>query len=154
MEKLSKVDREYREKLIKINRLYGVAIIFMLLCSGILFAGTYWYKLKISGQAVGFLTGFFFSISVVFLINILRNRQTVKDPEKLKQHRISRMDERNLEISSKALQITGYVMAIVLALLSMIGSFISRTLMITSSALLYVFLISYLVCYFYFRKKL
>lgn len=154
MKELSKADREYAEKLRKQSKIYLVAILFMLSCSGILFVGTNWYKLKISEHAVGYLLGFFLSISVAFIIFIFRNQRTIRNPEKLKQQRIARTDERNLEISNMALKVTAYILAVVLVMLSMIGSFISESLMITASSLLYVFLFSYLICCLYFRKKL
>lgn len=71
MKELSKADREYAEKLRKQSKIYLVTILFMLSCSGILFVGTNWYKLKISEHAVGYLLGFFLSISVAFIIFIL-----------------------------------------------------------------------------------
>ncbi|MDT2596009.1 hypothetical protein P7D52_04350 [Enterococcus dongliensis] len=150
----TKSDQEYRKKLKRQNLIYLMIVIFMLACSGILFVGTTWYELAIKDRAVGFLLGFFLSLSVVFMIYIIRNRRAMNDSEKLKKQRIAKTDERNLEIASKALQITGYVMATVLVLLSLIGSFISKNLMFTASSLLYVFLTSYLICYVYFRKKL
>lgn len=154
MKELSKADREYAEKLRKQSKIYLVTILFMLSCSGILFVGMNWYKLKISEHAVGYLLGFFLSISVAFIIFIFRNQRTIRNPEKLKQQRIARTDERNLEISNMALKVTAYILAVVLVMLSMIGSFISESLMITASSLLYVFLFSYLICCLYFRKKL
>ena len=154
MKELSKADREYAEKLRKQSKIYLVTILFMLSCSGILFVGTNWYKLKISEHAVGYLLGFFLAISVAFIIFIFRNQRTIRNPEKLKQQRIARTDERNLEISNMALKVTAYILAVVLVMLSMIGSFISESLMITASSLLYVFLFSYLICCLYFRKKL
>ena len=154
MKELSKADREYAEKLRNQSKIYLVTILFMLSCSGILFVGTNWYKLKISEHAVGYLLGFFLSISVAFIIFIFRNQRTIRNPEKLKQQRIARTDERNLEISNMALKVTAYILAVVLVMLSMIGSFISESLMITASSLLYVFLFSYLICCLYFRKKL
>ena len=154
MKELSKADREYAEKLRKQSKIYLVTILFMLSCSGILFVGTNWYKLKISEHAVGYLLGFFLSISVAFIIFIFRNQRTIRNPEKLKQQRIARTDERNLENSNMALKVTAYILAVVLVMLSMIGSFISESLMITASSLLYVFLFSYLICCLYFRKKL
>lgn len=154
MKALAKIDREYRKKLQKQTLIYSATTVFMLACLGILLIGTTWYELAINDRAVGFLSGFFLTLSFVFLIYIVRNRRTMKDPEKLKQHRIAKTDERNLAISSKALQITSYVMAIVLLLLTMIGSFISADLMSIASGLLYVFLGSYLIGYLYFRKKL
>ena len=123
MKELSKLDREYREKLRKKNIGYLAAIIFMLICSAI----------------------------VIFLF---KNRQTMKNPEKLRQERIVKTDERNIEISAKSLQITTFVMVISLAILSIVGSFISRTLMTTASGLLNLFLISYIISYFFYKKKL
>lgn len=154
MKELSKLDREYREKLRKKNIGYLAAIIFMLICSAILFIGTKWYELKINDHAVGFLSGFFFSLCSVFVIFLFKNRQTMKNPEKLRQERIVKTDERNIEISAKSLQITTFVMVISLAILSIVGSFISRTLMTTASGLLNLFLISYIVSYFFYKKKL
>ncbi|MBM7711320.1 hypothetical protein [Enterococcus xiangfangensis] len=154
MRALTKIDRAYRKKLQKQTLIYSAATIFMLACLGILLIGTTWYELAINDRAAGFLFGFFLSLSCVFLIYIVRNHRTMNDPEKLRQHRIAKTDERNLAISSKSLQITGSVMAIVLLILTMVGSFISADLMFVSSSLLYVFLGSYLICYLYFRKKL
>lgn len=154
MDQLSGQDRDYHERLRKKNRWYVLAIIFMAGCLGILFVGTSWYDLKISEQAVSFLMGFFISISGVFLFFIFRNRRTMSNPELLKRERIVKLDERNLAISGKALQITSYIMAFVLMVLSMVGSFVSKSLMMTASGLLYVFILSYLVCWVYFRKKL
>lgn len=151
---LSKVDREYREKLRKKNKLYFIAIILMLICLAILLIGTNWYKLKISYHAVGFLSGFFLSGSGVFVVYIYRNHSVISDPDKLKRHRIVRTDERNREIYSKSIQISCYLMTVVLVILSMVGSFVSRSLMLTATGLLYFFFISYLISYFYFRKKL
>ncbi|MGM0173487.1 hypothetical protein [Enterococcus sp. DIV0800] len=154
MEKLSKADREYREKLRKFNIGYFIAILFMIVCMVILLIGPRVYQLEISESAVGFLMGFFSSITIVFILFILRNRQIMQDPKKLRTQRIARTDERNLQINGKALRFTSFVMSFVLVILSMIGSFISRKLMYTATCLLWVFLISYLVGYFYFKKKL
>ena len=138
MKELSKLDCEYREKLRKKNIGYLAAIIFMLICSTILFIGTKWFELKINDHAVGFLSGFFFSLCSVFVIFLFKNRQTMKNPEKLRQE----------------LQITTFVMVISLAILSIVGSFVSRTLMTTASGLLNLFLISYIISYFFYKKKL
>lgn len=154
MKELSKQDRDYREKLRKKNIGYLIAIIFMLVCSATLYIGTKWFELKISDHAVGFLTGFFFSLCIVFVIFFFRNRQTMRNPQKLRKERIIKTDERNIEISARALQITTFVMTISLVILSIVGSFVSRLVMMTASGLLYVFLISYLICYFYFKRKL
>ena len=88
------------------------------------------------------------------MIFLFKNRQTMKNPEKLRQERIVKTDERNIEISAKSLQITTFVMVISLAILSIVGSFISRTLMTTASGLLNLFLISYIISYFFYKKKL
>ena len=154
MKELSKQDRDYREKLRKKNIGYLIAIIFMLVCSATLYIGTKGFELKISDHAVGFLTGFFFSLCIVFVIFFFRNRQTMRNPQKLRKERIIKTDERNIEISARALQITTFVMTISLVILSIVGSFVSRLVMMTASGLLYVFLISYLICYFYFKRKL
>ncbi|MBO0450898.1 DUF6442 family protein [Candidatus Enterococcus murrayae] len=154
MKELSKADREYQEKLKKKNRFYLIAIIFMLTCSGILLIGVNNYDLKINAHAIGFLMGMFMTSSVILTIYIFRNRRIMEDLDKLKRYRIIHTDERNIEIISRALYITTYVMLFVFVLLAMIGSFVSRPLMYTASGLIYVFLISYLICYFYFRKKL
>ncbi|MGX7126650.1 hypothetical protein [Enterococcus viikkiensis] len=154
MEKLSKADREYREKLRKFNISYFIAVLFMIVCMVILLIGPRVYQLEISESAAGFLMGFFSSITIVFILFILRNRQIMQDPKKLRMQRIARTDERNVQINGKALRFTSFVMSFVLVLLSMIGSFISRELMYTATCLLWVFLISYLAGYFYFKKKL
>ena len=78
----------------------------------------------------------------------------MRNPQKLRKERIIKTDERNIEISARALQITTFVMTISLVILSIVGSFVSRLVMMTASGLLYVFLISYLICYFYFKRKL
>ena len=151
---LSKADREYRRKLKRMNIFYVVAIIFMLACSGILLIGINRYVLKINDHALSFLLGLFISLTTIFVINIFRNRRTMNDPEKLKQHRITHTDERNIEIGSRAMYFTTYVMIFVLVILAMIGSFVSQQLMYTASGLMNVFLISYLIFYFYFKMKL
>ncbi|MEG0373676.1 MAG: hypothetical protein RR583_07235, partial [Enterococcus sp.] len=144
MEKLSKADREYREKLRKFNISYFIAVLFMIVCMVILLIGPRVYQLEISESAAGFLKCFFSSITIVFILFILRNRQIMQDPKKLRMQRIARTDERNVQINGKALRFTSFVMSFVLVLLSMIGSFISRELMYTATCLLWVFLISYL----------
>lgn len=154
MDQLSKIDREYREKLRKLNRTYFASIIFMLTCMAILFLGPRWFDLEINEHASGFLSGLFFSLTAVFVIYIFRNRWIMNDPQRLKQHRIARTDERNIEIIGKSLFVTSYVMIFVFVILAMIGSFVSRLLMYTATGLLYVFLISFLIGYLYFRKKL
>lgn len=154
MEKLSKVDRDYREKLKKKNRISLVSIVFLLICAGILLVGTNWYDLKIDDHALGFLTGFFSSICLAFIVVVFRNHRIMNNPKLLKAHRIARTDERNLEIGSKTLQFSAYIMVIVLVILSTIGSFISRIMALTATGLLYVFLISFLISYLYYKRKL
>lgn len=154
MDKLSKADREYHEKLRKFNIGYFIAIVFMIACMVILLIGPRVYQLEISEHAAGFLMGFLSSITIVFILFLIRNRQIMQDAKKLRTQRIARTDERNVQISGKALRLTSLVMSLVLVLLSMIGSFISKELMYTATCLLWVFLISYLIGYFYFKKKL
>ncbi|MGM0166208.1 hypothetical protein IGI39_001166 [Enterococcus sp. AZ135] len=154
MDELSKLDRDYREILKKKNRYYLVVIILLLICTGILLVGSNWFELKINEHASGFLTGMFSSICLIFALFIFKNHRIMDNPKLLKEYRIARTDERNLEIVSMTLRSSAYVMVVVLLILSVVGSFVSRILMLTASGLLYVFLISYLISYFYFRKKL
>lgn len=78
----------------------------------------------------------------------------MNNPAKLKQERIKKTDERNIQIISKTFCVTSYVLIFTLAILSVLGSFISQVMMMMAAGLIYVFLISFLICYFYFGKKL
>lgn len=154
IDKLSKPDQQYYKKLKMKNNYYRITVVFFAVCSIILFIGTKEYALKISDNALGYLSGFFLSIILLFTLAIFRNRRLMKDPEKLKQQRIAKTDERNIEITNKALFVTCYVLIVTLVILSVVGSFVSQMMMMVSAGLIYVFFISYLIGYVYFRRKL
>ncbi|MGO3115815.1 hypothetical protein [Enterococcus pseudoavium] len=150
---LTKADREYYEKLRKLNRLYLASLLFIIVCLIILAIGI--KKQQIPHERTrGFLTGFFVSMSTAIAVVLFRNKRIMNNPAKLKQERIKKTDERNIQIISKTFCVTSYVLIFTLAILSVIGSFISQVMMMMAAGLIYVFLISFLICYFYFGKKL
>lgn len=150
---LSKADREYYEKLRKLNRVYVISFLCILVCLIILFIGINNHQI-IHDRTKGFLSGMFTALIVALIIKFLRNRKIMNDPEKLKQQRIIKTDERNIEIMSKALYVTSYVLIVVLVILSVVGSFISQMMMMMAAGLIYVLLFSFLISYFYFGRKL
>lgn len=154
MDQLSKADREYREKLRKLNKWLIAVIGIMIICATILFSGILWYDLEINDHAIGFLAGLFSSLSIISIGKMISNRRIMNNHEKLKQQRIAHYDERNIAIVQRALYISTYVMIFVLFILAMIGSFVSRQMLYIAGGLIYVYLISYLISYFYFKKKL
>ena len=136
------------------HRIFGCNYLYVNLFYNLI----YWYKVvwvenKWSCSRI-FVRILFFALFSICVIFLFKNRQTMKNPEKLRQERIVKTDERNIEISAKSLQITTFVMVISLAILNIVGSFVSRTLMTTASGLLNLFLISYIISYFFYKKKL
>ncbi|MDT2753914.1 hypothetical protein P7H29_03440 [Enterococcus pseudoavium] len=150
---LTKADREYYEKLRKLNRLYLASLLFIIVCLIILAIGIKNQQIP-HERTRGFLTGFFVSMSTAIAVVLFRNKRIMNNPAKLKQERIKKTDERNIQIISKTFCVTSYVLIFTLAILSVIGSFISQVMMMMAAGLIYVFLISFLICYFYFGKKL
>ena len=145
----SRVSREITQEE---YRIFGCNYLYVnLFCNLIYWYKVVWVENKWSCSRI--FVRIIFSLCSVFVIFLFKNRQTMKNPEKLRQERIVKTDERNIEISAKSLQITTFVMVISLAILSIVGSFISRTLMTTASGLLNLFLISYIISYFSTKRN-
>ena len=97
-----------------------------------------------SGVGTGLISG-----ALVFLWS---NRQTMKDPEKLRKSRITATDERMQEINRRALAVAGYALLIAVYLVCLIGGPFYPELLTVLAGLAFVFIATYLIGTFIYNK--
>lgn len=109
---------------------------------------------QVSGRQASFILGLGtgLCLGAVFLIWSLR--RVMKNEEQLKARRLKEVDEREIEVRSKALQAAAKILVVVLYVLAIIGGLFVKELVGVCGLLICVFLFSYLLLQKYYGKKL
>lgn len=151
---IAKNNEEYK-KIIK-NRM-KIMVGFMVIgiitaLAGIL--GEFYLKTPVSDKVLGVYTGLGSSLFAAGLVLWIKNKTLLKNEEKLRESRLNNTDERNLEISRKALNIAAYVMLASLYIIGLIGGIFYPILFHVLSLIVCIFLLTYVIAYKYYNKKM
>ncbi len=102
-----------------------------------------------SSQLIG-IGGGLLGVAIGRAISLYRYR---KDPEYAKEAEIALHDERNLFLQDHALAIAGKMLMLIIGIVTLIATFVNRTLMMAGAMAICLYLVLYLITYFILSKK-
>ena len=108
----------------------------------------------LSDYQAGTYTGFGSGLTFVSILLWLKNRNLLHDDEKRRKSRLSDSDERNIEISQKAMRMAAFVMIVALYVVGLIGGFFYPILTKVLLLLVCLFLLVYVVTFKWMEKKM
>lgn len=116
--------------------------------------GEFYLKTPVSDKVLGIYTGLGSSLFAIGLVLWIKNKKILNNEEKLRESRLNNTDERNQEIARKALNIAAYVMVAFLYVIGLIGGIFYPILFDVLSFIVCIFLLTYVVAYKYYNKKM
>ncbi len=102
-----------------------------------------------SSQLIG-IGGGLLGVAIGRSISLYRYR---KDPEYAKETEIALHDERNLFLQDHALAIAGKMLMLIIGIVTLIATFVNRTLMMAGAMAICLYLVLYLITYYILSKK-
>lgn len=111
-------------------------------------------KEQVSERQTGFVLGLGTGLSLGSVAVIGMLRRTMRSEERLKRGRLREVDEREIEVRSRALQATAKALLVVLYLLMVIGGLFNEELVGVSVFLAGIFLCCYKLFQKYYGKKI
>ncbi|MDD2969741.1 MAG: hypothetical protein PHT21_09280 [Lachnospiraceae bacterium] len=108
----------------------------------------------LSDYQSGTYTGFASGLTVVSVLLWIKNRSLLHNEEKRRTRRLADSDERNIEISQKAMRIAALVMIFSLYVIGLIGGFFYPILTKVLLLLVCLFLFVYVVAFKRLEKKM
>lgn len=118
-----------------------------------LLAGSYW-EVKINEHMISTYAGVGSGIMTAAVVLWIRFQLILKNPEKLKEMRLSNTDERNQEIGKKAYRFASTGLIIALYLICLIGGLWYPVLIKVVGILMCIFLLTYVISYKVFERKM
>lgn len=115
-------------------------------------AGYFW--VEILPHQIGMVAGIGTGLVLGSIIALLRIHARLRDEEKIKKERLRETDERELEISSKALKATAKLLLAALYIVMIVGSMFYQPCMVVCCLLIMIFLIGYMAFRRYYEKIL
>lgn len=147
-------NEEYRRELKSRNLVFGI----LCACSVAVAGFIVWAQAHGVSQLPDYIMGVYCGASVGIaagcLIFIVKNRNRMKDEEKLKKSRLENTDERLMEIRDKALRIAMLVLLLTIFIGGMIGGIFYPILIKVVPVLVYVFLFTYVIANWVYQKKM
>ncbi len=149
----AKTNEEYLQILKKRQRrMYGLlAAGLTMVLSGIL---NMLLKEQVSTRQTCFIMGLGTGLSLGSVIEMWRLRRIMGSEERLKQGRLKEVDEREIEVRSRALLATAKMMLVIIYILGVIGGLFIEELVEICLLLSCIFLFSYMLFQKYYGKKL
>lgn len=146
-------DEDYLCVLQRQQRFYiGMLIVGILTMTIACLAEIFHWETALTSYQYGFYSGAGGGMIGGALVFLLRIRQRMKSPEKLRKARVAASDERTMEISRRAMAAAGYVLLLALYLTCMIGGLFFPEFLIVLAGLACVFLLTYVISFFIYNK--
>lgn len=147
-------DEEYRKHILAKNKyMWGVLLL------GAVTAAVAYYleasgKLNVDDYMIGVYCGIGIGLICAGAAFLIRNRRLLRDAALLKEARLKVTDERNIEISSRALKATAIVMLIAMYLVFFVGGLFYPIISKVMSFFICLFLVVYCVMWRVLDKKM
>ena len=148
-------DEDYRKLLLRRQRTYiGMMILGIVTFAVATLAEILSWDIALSSRDLGFYCGMGTGVTFGALVFLMRVRRSLKSPEKLHAARIKATDERMLEISRRSIAAAGYALLIAVYLACLIGGLYYPVLLTALAILAGIFLITYMMSFFIYSKKM
>lgn len=148
-------NEEYKKVLKK--RMIGFAILGLtgIATMGFALLGEYFEWIKEADYQFGFLAGLGFGLFLASILVIVKICRKLKNEEKLKESRLSETDEREIEVSNRAMRMSGMIILLALYVILVAGGLLlHKEIMAVCYILIGIFLISYVAFRKYYEKIL
>lgn len=150
----AKSNEEYRKVIKNKMRIMAVIAFVGIITAAAGFLSEFYFKVSVNEKMLGIYSGLGSSLFACGAVLCIKNRRLLNNEKKLKESRLSNTDERNQEISNKALKISAYVMLIALYATGLIGGIFYPILFEVLLFMVCVFLLSYTIAYKYYNSKM
>ena len=152
--KASSSNEEYK-KVIRV-RLRLLCVLFLV--GAVTFSGTLFLLVRFSSILSDYQSGVYSGIGCGLMGAAvalwIKNKMLLGNEEKLKQSRLANSDERNIEISQKAMRIAAMALIVALYLVGIVGGFFYPVLIKVLLFLVCIFLFVYVVAFKMIGKKM
>ncbi len=150
----AKTNEEYK-KVVKrrmlIMTLVGIAGAAALVIA--LLAKNFW-NVTIEERMLGFYTGVGTGLFAGAIIMLIKDAILLRNEEKLKESRLNNTDERNQEISNKAVKFSVAVILFALYAVALIGGLYYPVLVKIMSGMIFLFLLAYMGSYQFYNRRM
>ena len=140
-------NEEYRKQILAKNKYMWGLIVLGLITAVIAYYMEFSGKMKVDDYMLGVYCGIGVGLFVCGIMMLIRNRNLLKDEAKLKEARLKMTDERNVEISSKALKAAATVLVVVLYGVLLIGGLFYPILGKLMAMLICLFVVTYAIAW-------
>lgn len=150
----ARTNDEYR-KVVKnrIRKMIGLIVIGLVTLGLSAYADLYIKSANVE-HMVSMYSGLGVGLIFVGIIFLIKNRNLLRDEQKLKESRLSNSDERIEEISTKALRTATYMMLIVLYATALVAGIFIPEITIILMLIACIFVISYFAAFKYYNGRM
>ena len=152
--KASSSNEEYKKVIRFRMRIFCV----LSLVGAVTFSGTLFIMFRFSSILSDYQSGVYSGIGCGLMGAAvalwIKNKMLLGNEEKLKQSRLANSDERNIEISQKAMRIAAMALIVALYLVGIVGGFFYPVLIKVLLFLVCIFLLVYVVAFKMIDKKM
>ena len=150
----AKTNEEYR-KVVKVRMLIMtvVGIVGAATLAVALLAGSYW-EVTIDELMLGFYTGIGTGLLAGAIVLLIKDAILLRSEEKLKNSRLNNSDERNHEISSKAIKFTMMIMLLAMYSVALIGGLYYPVLVKIITGIIFLSLMAYYGAYQFYKTRM
>lgn len=150
----AKTNEEYR----KIIKARMVIVMFVAIAGAatlaiVLLARSTW-EVSISEQMLGVYAGMGTGLLIGAIVVLIKDAILLRNEERLKNSRLENADERNQEISNKAIKFTLTVMLFVIYGVALIGGLYYPVLVKLMSGMIFLILAAYMGAYQYYKNRM
>lgn len=149
----AKNDEEFVEQLKKKIRIMWIVGVFGLVVAILGFSAEYYMEVAVSEYMLGVYCGAGMGLFGAAVAIIIRYNRLLKNEAKRKEARLQQTDERNIEISRKAMQMSALMLLVVLYAVGLIGGLFYPILMKVLLLAVCVFVLGYAISYKIIEKK-
>ncbi|EQB90437.1 vacuolar-type H+-ATPase subunit I/STV1 [Clostridium punense] len=150
----AKTNEEFREVIKSRMKIMVILMVIGIITAAIGFASEFYWKLSLNDHMLGVYSGVGVGLFICGAGLWIKNKFLLGNDIKLKESRLSNTDERIQEIGNKAFRIASYVMIIILYATALIGGIFYPILFQVPMFIVSCFLITYVISFKYYNKKM
>lgn len=144
----------YRKYIKRQIYIFSVLLVIGILTVGVALLAEYCWKVDAEEIILSGYLGIGLGLALASIFLIIRKSRLLKDESKLKKAKIEASDERNIQISIRAVRIAVAVLLIGMYFTILIGGLWYPVLMTALSLLVCVFVAAYCIAYIIISKKI